>query len=90
MPIGYFLSAATKGMSEAQSIIFLILISGGVIAVIRKTGTIDAFLMSAVLMAALAIAKVPYTAWLKFIVPLIVKIMLLACVYLVLSIHFPL
>lgn len=48
LPIGYFLSAVTKGMSEAQSIIFLIFISGGVIAVIRQTGAIDAFLMAAV------------------------------------------
>jgi uncharacterized ion transporter superfamily protein YfcC len=42
---------------------------------------------SALVMGALALGKVPYTAWLKFVGPLLVKIFALAIVFLVLSIH---
>ena len=42
---------------------------------------------SALVMGALALGKVPYTAWFRFIGPLMIKIMLLAAVFLVLSIH---
>jgi uncharacterized ion transporter superfamily protein YfcC len=34
-----------------------------------------------------ALAKVPYTAWLQFIGPLMLKILVLAAVFIVLSIH---
>ena len=44
---------------------------------------------SALLMGGLALGRVPYIAWLKFVMPLMVKILLLACVFIVLSIHFP-
>ena len=44
----HFLTAITDGMESAQSIIFLIYIAGGVIAVLRYTGAIDAALHSAV------------------------------------------
>jgi uncharacterized ion transporter superfamily protein YfcC len=43
---------------------------------------------SALVMGALALGKVPYTAWVRFIGPLLIKIFLLAIVFLVLSIHF--
>lgn len=43
---------------------------------------------NALLMGALALGRVPYTAWLKFIAPLLGKILLLACGFLVLSVHF--
>ncbi len=43
---------------------------------------------SALVMGALALGKVPYTAWVRFIGPLMVKILVLAAVFLVLSIHF--
>ncbi|NMP17374.1 TIGR00366 family protein [Thalassotalea sp. Y01] len=48
LPLWHFLDAITKGMAEAHDIIFLIFIVGGVIEVVRKTGAIDAALMSAV------------------------------------------
>ena len=44
----YFLQAVPKGMAAAQDIIFLIFIAGGVIAVLRETGAIDAMLHHAV------------------------------------------
>ena len=44
---------------------------------------------SALLMGGLALGRVPYIAWLRFIVPLMIKILLLASVFIVLSIHFP-
>jgi uncharacterized ion transporter superfamily protein YfcC len=44
----YFLIAITKGMADAQGIIFLIFLVGGVIGVLRKTGAIDAALNRAV------------------------------------------
>jgi uncharacterized ion transporter superfamily protein YfcC len=43
---------------------------------------------SALVMGALALGRVPYTAWFRFVAPLMVKIMLMAAVFLVLSIHF--
>ncbi len=42
---------------------------------------------SALVMGALALGKVPYTAWVRFIGPLLVKIFALAIVFLILSIH---
>jgi uncharacterized ion transporter superfamily protein YfcC len=43
---------------------------------------------SAIVMGALALGKVPYTAWFRFISPLMLKIMALAAIFLVISIHF--
>ncbi len=48
LPPWHFLFAITKGMEDAQDIIFLIFIVGGVIAVLRKSGAIDAALHHAV------------------------------------------
>ena len=42
---------------------------------------------SALVMGALALGKVPYTAWFRFIAPLMLKILVLAAVFIVLSIH---
>jgi uncharacterized ion transporter superfamily protein YfcC len=42
---------------------------------------------SALVMGALALGRVPYTAWFRFVGPLMIKIMVLAAVFLVLSIH---
>ena len=44
LPPWYFLIGITKGLADAQDIIFLIFIVGGVIEVLRKTGAIDAAL----------------------------------------------
>ncbi len=44
----YFLLAVPKGLAAAQEIIFLIFLVGGVIAVLRETGAIDAALHTAV------------------------------------------
>ena len=44
----YFLLAIPKGLEAAQDIIFLIFLVGGVIAILRKTGAIDAVLHKAV------------------------------------------
>ena len=44
----YFLTAIPKGFAAAQDIIFLIFIAGGVIAILRKSGAIDAALHRAV------------------------------------------
>jgi uncharacterized ion transporter superfamily protein YfcC len=43
---------------------------------------------SALLMGALSLGKVPYQAWVRFVGPLLVKLYLVAAVFLVLSIHF--
>lgn len=43
---------------------------------------------SALVMGALALGKVPYTAWVRFVGPLLLKIFALATLFLVLSIHF--
>jgi len=42
---------------------------------------------SALVMGALALGKVPYTAWVRFVGPLLLKIFALAATFLVLSIH---
>ncbi|HET6565801.1 MAG TPA: TIGR00366 family protein [Xanthomonadales bacterium] len=44
----YFLQAIPKGLSAAHDIIFLIFIAGGVIAILRRSGAIDAALYRAV------------------------------------------
>ena len=43
---------------------------------------------SALVMGALALGKVPYTAWLRFLAPLMLKILVLASAFLVFSVHF--
>jgi uncharacterized ion transporter superfamily protein YfcC len=43
---------------------------------------------SALVMGALALGRVPYTAWVRFVGPLLLKIFALAIVFLVLAIHF--
>ncbi len=48
LPPWHFLLAISDGFSSAQAIIFLIFLVGGVIAVLRKTGAIDAALHGAV------------------------------------------
>ncbi len=48
LPPWHFLLAITEGLESAQAIIFLIFLVGGVIAVLRKTGAIDAALHGAV------------------------------------------
>ena len=48
LPPWHFLIAISKGLAAAQEIIFLIFLVGGVIAVLRKTGAIDAALHVAV------------------------------------------
>ncbi len=48
LPPWYFLLAVSKGLEAAQEIIFLIFLVGGVIAIMRETGAIDAALHSAV------------------------------------------
>ena len=42
---------------------------------------------SALVMGALALGKIPYGAWLRFIGPLLIKLFALAIVFLVASIH---
>ena len=44
----YFLQAIPTGFAEAEGIIFLIFVAGGVIKVLRRTGAIDAFLHKSV------------------------------------------
>ncbi len=44
----YFLQAIPKGFAAAQDIIFLVFVVGGVIAILRATGAIDAMLHRAV------------------------------------------
>ena len=48
LPAWHFLIGITKGLADAQDIIFLIFIVGGVIEVLRRTGAIDAALHDAV------------------------------------------
>ena len=48
LPAWHFLMAISEGLASAQGIIFLIFLVGGVIAVLRKTGAIDAALHGAV------------------------------------------
>ena len=42
---------------------------------------------SALVMGALALGKIPYGAWVRFLWPLLLKLFALAAVFLVLSIH---
>ena len=44
----YFLTAVPRGFAAAQDVIFLIFIAGGVIAILRKSGAIDAVLHKSV------------------------------------------
>jgi uncharacterized ion transporter superfamily protein YfcC len=44
----YFLQAIPEGFAAAQDVIFLIFIAGGVIAILRRSGAIDAFLHKSV------------------------------------------
>jgi uncharacterized ion transporter superfamily protein YfcC len=44
---------------------------------------------SALVMGALALGKIPYTAWFRFIAPLLVKILAMACVVLIVTIYLP-
>jgi uncharacterized ion transporter superfamily protein YfcC len=48
LPPWHFLLSVSEGLKSAQGIIFLIFLVGGVIAVLRKTGAIDAALHGAV------------------------------------------
>ncbi|HSG58504.1 MAG TPA: TIGR00366 family protein [Woeseiaceae bacterium] len=48
LPAWHFLIGVTKGLADAQDIIFLIFIVGGVIEILRRTGAIDAALHGAV------------------------------------------
>ena len=48
LPAWHFLMAISEGLPSAQGIIFLIFLVGGVIAVLRQTGAIDAALHRAV------------------------------------------
>ena len=48
LPPWHFLEAIPSGFAAAQDVIFLIFISGGVIAILRKTGAIDAVLHKSV------------------------------------------
>jgi uncharacterized ion transporter superfamily protein YfcC len=43
---------------------------------------------SALVMGALALGRVPYTAWFRFVGPLMLKIMALATAFLVFSVHY--
>lgn len=42
---------------------------------------------SALVMGALALGKVPYAAWFRFVVPLLLKIFAMAAVFLIVSMH---
>ena len=44
---------------------------------------------SALVMGALALGKIPYTAWFRFIGPLMLKILAMASVVLIVSMHLP-
>jgi len=48
LPAWHFLMGVTKGLADAQDIIFLIFIVGGVIEILRRSGAIDAALHRAV------------------------------------------
>ncbi|MEM8816702.1 MAG: YfcC family protein [Pseudomonadota bacterium] len=48
LPPWHFLLAVSQGLQNAQDIIFLIFLVGGVIAVMRRSGAIDAVLLKAV------------------------------------------
>ena len=48
LPVLSFLTAVPRGLAEAQDIIFFVFIVGGVVAVIRATGTVDAVIGTAI------------------------------------------
>jgi len=48
LPPWHFLQAISEGFAAAQDVIFLVFIVGGVVAVLRRTGAIDAALHTAV------------------------------------------
>ena len=48
LPPWHFLLAIPNGFAAAQDVIFLIFIAGGVIAILRKSGAIDAVLHKSV------------------------------------------
>ena len=48
LPALTFLTAVPRGLAEAQDIIFFVFIVGGVVAVIRATGTVDAVIGTAI------------------------------------------
>jgi uncharacterized ion transporter superfamily protein YfcC len=56
LPAWHFLMGVTKGLADAQDIIFLIFIVGGVIEILRKSGAIDAALHRSV-------AKLGHSPW---------------------------
>jgi uncharacterized ion transporter superfamily protein YfcC len=60
LPAWHFLIGITKGLADAQDIIFLIFIVGGVIEVLRRTGAIDAALHGAV-------AKLGHSPWILIV-----------------------
>ena len=43
---------------------------------------------NALVMGALVLGRIPYSAWVRFVGPLLLKIFVLATVFLVLSVHF--
>jgi uncharacterized ion transporter superfamily protein YfcC len=42
---------------------------------------------SALVMGALALGRIPYGAWVRFVVPLLLKLFALAVVFLVVTVH---
>lgn len=60
LPAWHFLIGITKGLADAQDIIFLIFIVGGVIEVLRRSGAIDAFLHRSV-------AKLGHSPWILIV-----------------------
>jgi len=48
LPVLAFLTAIPKGLAEAQDIVFFVFIVGGVVAVVRATGAIDALIGCAI------------------------------------------
>ena len=56
LPAWHFLTGVTKGLADAQDIIFLIFIVGGVIEILRRSGAIDAALHRSV-------AKLGHSPW---------------------------
>jgi len=60
MPPWYFLLAITNGLADAQDIIFLIFLVGGVIEILRRSGAIDAALHKAV-------ARLGHSPWILIV-----------------------
>lgn len=44
---------------------------------------------SGILMAMLSLAKIPYTSWLRFMFPLFIRLMIMAAIFLAISVFFP-